>query len=425
MVTFTPMIVPSQRKADGTYNVKIRVTYKRMSRRIATNITAYPNDVTSTHKLRDGEARDSANEIVKRMRDSLKGLDLFALRQMSVDDVIRYIDNKNTSGNGGFDLDFIKYGRKVAATKGTGGKAYNSALNCILRFTKGKPLFISDINVRFLRTFEDFIRNEPKMASSFHTGEVREASSGKIKGDCRAVSMYLSAIRHIFNKAKEEFNEPDLGLYRISSDPFEYYSIPKPPAPKRRNKSKDFIQKLINSVSLAKGSERAALEVFLLSFALEGMNLADIFSCAPAKKGWIIYNRQKTARRRMDSAEHHVFIPKEIQPIVEKYKDNDGIHMFSFHRKYKDFNSFTNHSNTSLRRWRDRVNVEEFTMYSARHSWASLARKCKVEMATIDKCLAHVGNFKIADVYTEPNWDLYTEANNKVLALFDWNPLQE
>ena len=89
---------------------------------------------------------------------------------------------------------------------------------------------------------------------------------------------------------------------------------------------------IIEESARASGAKQFALEVFLLSFALEGMNLADVYTCAPAKVRWLIYNRSKTKTRRADMAEHRVFLPEQIMPIDEKYKDNDA----SWRKRYTE-----------------------------------------------------------------------------------------
>ena len=43
-----------------------------------------------------------------------------------------------------------------------------------------------------------------------------------------------------------------------------------------------------------------------------------------------------------------------------------------------------------------------------------------MDKATIDDALGHKGSFQIADIYAEKAWDLIQEANEKVLALFEW-----
>lgn len=419
--SFAPVIIPSQKKADGSYNVKIRVTFKRKSKRFSTNIDATPQDLTRTLKFKENEVKRKAFKLADDMRELCSEIDYLDLQGMEVEDIIKFIDSKAETKTV-FRLDFIEFMREKARTKGATERLYITASNALSRYMNGHTLYVNDINVRFLRGFEEFIRNEPKVVSCFRTGQTRKTKEAK--GNSRAVSQYLGCVRHMFSLARIEYNDPDLDIYRIPNNPFEYYRVPRPPAPKRRNKSQEFIQMLIDESARAKGAEKFALEVFILSFALEGMNLADLYTCAPARGRWLKYYRRKTSRRRADDAEHLVYIPDVVMPIVERMRDNDGEHMFSFHRRFKDFDSFTNNSNNALRRWREGRDVEDFTMYSARHSFASIGRKVGIEKATIDEMLCHVGNLRMTDVYAEPSFELHKEANEKILALFDWSAIK-
>ena len=92
-------------------------------------------------------------------------------------------------------------------------------------------------------------------------------------------------------------------------------------------------------------------------------------------------------------------------------------------RDYASSQNFaTARVNRWLKKWCERNNVEVFTFYAARHTWASLCRgECKVDKSTIDDCLGHLGSFQVADIYAERAWGLMQEANRKVINLFDWN----
>lgn len=419
--TFTPAILPSQRKSDGSYNVKIHVTFKRKTKRLSTNITATAKDLTKDLKLKEGPVKRKAYELADQMREVCEEIDYFLLQSMEVEDIVKFFNAKSES-RAEFKLDFIAYIRMKALSKGASERLYITAANALDRFMNGRILYVNDVTVRFLRSFEEFLRNEPKIVSCFKKGKTRE--TGKAKGDGRAISQYLGCVRHMFGQARLEYNDPDLNIYRIPNNPFEYYVVPKQKPAQRRNKSQEFIQRRINESAKAKWAQKEALEVFLLSFALEGMNLADLYTCKPAKDGWLVYNRRKTSGKRADKAEHHVFIPECVRPIVDRMKDNDGVHQFSFHRRFRDFDSFTNSMNGALRRWRNGKDVEHFTMYAARHSFASIGRRAGIEKATIDEMLCHVGDMKMADVYIEKDWEIHKRANEKIMALFDWSPIQ-
>jgi len=55
--------------------------------------------------------------------------------------------------------------------------------------------------------------------------------------------------------------------------------------------------------------------------------------------------------------------------------------------------------------------------YTARHSWATIARnKCKISKSDVDECLNHVtSENKLADVYIGKDWSFVDDANRKVL----------
>ena len=76
--------------------------------------------------------------------------------------------------------------------------------------------------------------------------------------------------------------------------------------------------------------------------------------------------------------------------------------------------------NKYLHEWQDREGLERFNFYAARHTFATLARRLGVEKATVDEALAHVGDYRVTDIYAERNWELSWEANRMVLALFQW-----
>ena len=228
------------------------------------------------------------------------------------------------------------------------------------------------------------------------------------------------------NLAKREYNDPDLGIMRIPYSPFEYYKIPPQPASMHKNKSVALIQKMIDTRRECSGRERLGVDTFLLSFAMLGMNSPDMYAASKPQEGVIIYNRQKTKEHRADRAEMRVFLEPCIQPIIAEYEGRDGIHAFNFYDRYSTFDNLTHAVNIGLKQWCDRYGVQPFTLYSARHSWGTIAcsAKCKVDMSVVNNGLCHVDRaMRVTNIYVEKDWSLIWEANRKVLALFDWSKL--
>lgn len=423
MITLKPVVLSHHKRPDGTYNVKIRVTFKRVSKYLPTTVVVSRSDLTKgSLKIKNAQINDKLNSLVKEMNSVISGLNPFTLDRMDCSDVVRYIQRSMASGGDNFRLDFIAYGMsKVEKMKRGTGLNYKVALNALSRYVGPRVLDISEINVRFLKGLEEFLVREPKQHRMPGAEESTDARGNKSKTS--AVHSYMSCYKSLFNQAKSEFNDEDEGIIMIPRSPFSRYSIPKQRTSGRRNRSVGFIQKIISYDGPASRSERFTLDVYIISFALMGMNVADLFSCAPAKDGVIIYNRQKTRDRRDDMSEHHVRIEPCVARLMERYRDPEGRFMFDFHRRYSNANSMTGTLNHYLAQWAERTGEDKFTMYSARHSWATIARssRCGVDKYTVNECLCHTDpSMKLADVYIEKDWSILWEANRKVLSLFEW-----
>lgn len=406
-------------RQDGTNIVRIRVTHKKQSKWIKTNITLYPQDMTKAGKPKNASVMRPALDLMDRMKEQTDKIDMYKLEAMSVDEVVEYINNALKEPEK-FRLDFVEYGRLVASRKSKGNATtYNVAMNALERFFKGRHPDISEITVRNLRAFEQYINEENVVKVDWRTG--KQKTIRKKKGN-RAAPLYLSNIRHIYKCARIEFNDPDLGLFPIPNDPFEYYSVPKTPAAKHRNIEPEVIQLMIDTRHKYLGRVKMAVDAFLISFGLCGMNAADLFSCKkPKKNGILIYNRQKTAERRDDGAEMRVMIDPRIKEIMKDYADKDRC--FDYHKRYKDKDIFTTALNQGLRRWIKDNRQEDFTFYSARHSWATIGRgkKCNISKDIITAGLCHVDESnRTDDIYINFDWELLWDAQKTILDVFDW-----
>lgn len=417
-VSFKAMLMPHQAKADGSNFVRIRVTHQRKSKYLRTNIVILPEDLTRSGKIKSQTKLDLVDDLIRRMRSVTSGMDMFRLKCMTVDEVVRYID-VHLSDDEDFRLDFIEFGNCLAdKKKKSTGDVYRVALNALVRFFSGRHPDISEITVRNLRRFEEFIINEPVVKVNWRTGVSKEIKKSKGR---RAVSQYMASIRHIYKSARIEYNDPDLGRYRIPSDPFEHYSVPRIPASRHRDLPISVIQLMIDSREHLTGRKRMAVDAFLISFGLCGMNAADMMTCEKDKKGIVHYYRTKTADRRDDGAEVYIRIEPCIRKIMKDYKGKDRL--FDFSNRYSSAGTFTTALNQGLKAWSEAYKQESFTFYAARHSWATIGRSAQCNVATreITAGLAHVdSDNKMNDVYARYDWHQLFKANKTILGVFDW-----
>lgn len=418
-VTYRPVLLDHLWKEDNTNFVRIRVTHQRKSRYIKTNILCHKDDLNRSGDIKTGSILDSISDLLKKMRSITNGIDTYDIEAMSVDEVIKLID-EGLKKPERFVLDFVDFGYKVAERKSAGNaQTYYVALNALVRFFGGRHPDISEITVRNLRRFEEYLRNEKVVKVDWRTG--KEKTIKKDKGR-RAPSLYLSNIRHIYKSARLEFNDPDLGKFPIPVDPFEYYSVPKTPASRHRDIPVEVIQMMIDTRESVTRRQRMAVDAFLISFGLCGMNAADMFSCGkPKRNGVLYYQRQKTTKRRDDGAEMWVKIHPCIREIMNEYMDSERC--FSYHRMYSNKDVFTTALNQGLRGWQKKFKQQDFTFYSARHSWGTIgsSKRCNIDAKVITAGLCHVDeSSRTDDIYVKFDWELLWDAQKTILDVFKW-----
>lgn len=430
MATFKIVVLPHQKKEDGTYNVKIRVTQNRKSKYIKTSQYVTASDITKKKergaekiRVKNQAIMDLMDEIVLGYRKSLVEAGPQA-EQWDVDKVVEYLTREVKEE---FRLDILEYGRKYADSlerKGKLGTArqYRISMNALERFA-GSKLDVNDITVSFLKSFEKHLLEEPAFKGT-RSGDA--VPTGKMKTDM-AIRLYMSHLRFLFNQAKLEFNDEEAGNINIPLSPFGRYKIPTIPLSKHRVLTVEQIQQIIDlpykklSKNFSYSTFVVAKDVFLLSFGLMGMNTADLYELNSFSDGIITYERRKTRTRRADKAMIRVKVEPELLPLFDKYKGKDTV--FKFNERYKDSETFNRMVNTGLKAVGKEIGIPGLNFYYARHTMASIcANKLGIDIARVDEMLNHSEpQLALARVYIEKDFKPLWEANRKLIDLFDWS----
>jgi integrase len=418
MATFKYEI--QNKRADGTYNVRIRVINNRDVRRLSTNIYVTDADLTRSGKIKNQKVIDSCEDLVRKCREACNELG-FGITSVTIDKLVEMIKT-HLEGKKEFQLDFIEYTvRKTAEMSAGTAEIYRNMISALKRYIKRDTISINEITSSFLKGFEKFLETEPNQSTNRKTDV---SKSG------RKVSAYLSCVRAMHNRAKDEYNEEDTGLIRIPYSPFKNFKIKAQQRTRKRALPTDVIQKIID---LPYETEKTggkwsrfnlAKDCFLLSFALVGMNSADLYSSDRAKNNIITYNRRKTVTRRQDKAEMKVMIENCVLRLTEKYRDADGKRLFCFYRHYSDMKAFNKAINKGLKQIGKILEIEDLEFYAARHSWATIASSSAVgiDKYTVHEALNHSDSrMKVTDIYIDRDWSNIWNANKRVLELFDWS----
>lgn len=412
MPTFKAVVHSHYTREDKTYPIRIRVTHKRKSRYINTGLVATTDDLTRSFRIKNQSFIDTTDEIIKGYRDRCNE-NYLRIAEMDIDQVVSFLLTKEKPA----DLDFLEFGKShaeklIAIGRFRTAEAYTTALNALKRFTGRESLHVSEINVRFLQSFERWIRLNPI-----------KPDPKAVRTMSRAPSHYLASLRALHNEMKLQYNDEDAGIIQIPYSPFTKYKVPAPPVTKKRAIQAEVIKKILElpdePVKHSKGTNRynLAKDCFILSFCLMGMNSADLYHCTDIRDDKVYYKRKKTRSRRKDEAMICVYIPPEIQHLIARYKASGGKFAFSFSQNYATESNFNKAINIGLKEVGKKVGIEDLQFYAARHSWATIAlNKCGIDKYTVHAALNHVDQeMRVTDIYLEKDWSVINEANRRVL----------
>lgn len=416
MLTFKAEILKSKQKSDGTYNVKIRMTYNREVKRLSTNIFVRASDLTKSLKLKNPKLIKEVDNLVRQYQEICATLPLEA-STYTIDEILEYIkisQEKNKT------IDFIQFCKEwLETTESRGKKNYKSALNAFIAYIGKEHLTTSQITQDLLKGFMEYL----------HLKRAKQIAELERKGkripSNRMLSLYLGSIRHLFNEAKKQYNDYDRGIIIIPNSPFENFKVPKQEATRKRALTAESIRKIWELpyiINTSDGKERIcpynlAKDCFILSFCLMGMNSIDLYNCDNLQDTVITYYRSKTTGRRLDKAKMQVKIPPILLPLVMKYKDYTSKRVFKFYQMYNTANNFNRAINIGLKEVGRVVKIDDLEYYAARHSWATLAvNKVGIDKYTVHAALNHIDEaMKVTDIYIERDFKIENEANLKVL----------
>lgn len=387
-----------KQKNDGSRKVYIIVSQgsgRNNRKRLATDIYIEKNEITKSGKIKNNFKLNAIESFIIETKKGLieeKGTILSVDR--SAEEVALKIRKVNDS------MDYIAFADKwIERQELKGKKNYRTFLNSLIRFNGSNLLSFDDITYEYLENYKKHLSDRP-----------------------RAQSMYLAAMKHIWNQADKMYDD------LLPKSPFRKFDIPKQKSKGQRAVDMDTLLKIFNY----KGKRAAefARDCYMLSFCLCGMNAVDLYYADTIKSGKICYERTKTKDRREDNAYIEISIPTILMPLLEKYKGKERV--FNFSETYSTPEQFTKNINLGLglifdviKDYRvlqykkyDGYKVKQCpTMYTARHTWATIARNdCKISKDVINDALVHVDeSMRVTDLYIKKSFAHIDKANAKVI----------
>lgn len=386
MLSLKPTVYKGYKRSDGLYPIKIRVTYKRVSRYIDTPLAATRRQLAKDFDaIKDIKLCSAVCKLIDSYRELLQ---LNVTNIQSVDDAVNIICGTQKKLPCVSDFGSQMCYAMEKEHRGHTAANYRTAIERLNEFAP-KANF-ADIGVAFLHKYQAHLST--KMGQ-------------------RGVQLYLSCLRRIYNAAIDEFNAD--GIERIKPSPFEHFHIPEPEPTKKRALTPEQVKSIIGYTP-AQRTDELAKDVFLLSLLFCGINTVDLYTLEQLTDTSLTYNRSKTKDKRKDKALISIAIHDKAQPLVGKYRTGSR---FAFNKLYNNAENFNKAVNKGLKKIGAAVGIDNLQFYAARHTWATTARNlCGISVDDVSLALCHSSN-TVTDIYIKRDFSRIDTANDKVISL--------
>ena len=417
------VVFKHHKKSDNTYNPKIRISHNRTSSYISTSI--YTELVRFKRNSASGtitseKIKEELDGLVREYRQIINEHQDVVNECETSKDIVAMIERRKQRK----EIDFIEFARMfIEKTPNEGTKTVKTTgINSLCHFLNHKngneKLLIKDLTSRFLREYEAWLRQERYITVRQNkTAKQAYKTIKKSALNDTGIHSYMGIIQSVFNAALLHFNDYEKGDIIITNDPFKVYTIPAVLEAKKRAVDVDIIRKIYNysPINKRKRTTMFTRDIYILSFLLAGMNAVDMLNCRMVN-GRIEYERQKTKDRRKDNAFISVYVHPLALPIINKYRDLSGKNLFDFYKRYSNVRNLTKGIHRGMRSLCEELGIDYIQFYSARHSFATIARnECDISKDDISLCLNHSSGKTVTDTYIKQDFLRIDKVINKVV----------
>lgn len=364
MTTFSIVIVPTKRLANGKHRIRIAVAHQAQTR-----YTATPFILDSISQLKKGRVvrHENAAQINLCLQRTINEYILILssikhANQLTCTQLIHSIQEEERKKYLTFDViakEFLSTLQSESRIKSY--KLYKTAISHFNRFLKKEhDIPLEQIRPSHIHQYQDFL-------------EKRELSSTTVR-------IYLTLIKVILN-------------YAIKMDYIHYKVHPFAACilPSSRIRNLDLTVdelKSLRDVSLKEQNLLIVRDLFMLTYYLGGINLKDLLDYHFEENNLILsYIRHKTYRTKHGENEIVFSIQPEAQQIISKYRTDKGFLKFGPYESYNKVYSLIYRYLTRIAR--EAGITSSISYYSARKSFAQHGYNIGIQIETIEYCIGH------------------------------------
>lgn len=364
MTTFSIVIVPTKRLANGKHRIRIAVAHQAQTRYIAT-----PFILDSISQLKKGRVvrHENVAQINLCLQRTINEYILILssikhANQLTCTQLIHSIQEEERKKYLTFDViakEFLSTLQSESRIKSY--KLYKTAISHFNRFLKKEhDIPLEQIRPSHIHQYQNFL-------------EKRELSSTTVR-------IYLTLIKVILN-------------YAIKMDYIHYKVHPFAACilPSSRIRNLDLTVdelKSLRDVSLKEQNLLIVRDLFMLTYYLGGINLKDLLDYHFEENNLILsYIRHKTYRTKHGENEIVFSIQPEAQQIISKYRTDKGFLKFGPYESYNKVYSLIYRYLTRIAR--EAGITSSISYYSARKSFAQHGYNIGIQIETIEYCIGH------------------------------------
>jgi site-specific recombinase XerD len=364
-------------KKDGTYPVKLRITYNRFQKYYALKFSFKPEEfdmiMTGSPRKENKETQLIIQNIEKKAVEIITHLDQFSFNDFENE----FLKQKKRKNSNVFDnlknyIDILKNQNRLGSAE-----TYKSTLYSLQNFSGAKSLNFREIDVSFLSRYENWMLESGKSITT--------------------VGIYLRSLRTVYNMAIEE---------EIVDKKYYPFSKRKYQIPLAKNVKKaltiDDIQKIMEYEAEKWSVEEYSRDLWLFSYFSNGMNIADIarlkYSDISGNKLVFVREKTKQSSRRAQRPIVVMLIPQS-QEIIKKwgnkpFKENYIFDIInnedSIETKRAKIKQKVKLTNKYMKRIATALNIEgSITTYWARHTFSTVLKQSGASIEFISEALGH------------------------------------
>ena len=347
-------------------SIYYQIIQNRVIRQMKTDYRIFTdewNEVESCVLVGSSERRNLLLSLIERMEWDLKRLDMI-IRQLNnqkagytADDIVASFQSI-TEGQSFFNFMQGIIARLKQMGKIRTAENYSCALKSFMQFRGGRDILLSEIDSDLMQLYEAYLHGK---------GVVRNTSS-----------FYMRILRAVYNRALEK------GLME-QRNPFRhvYTGVDKTV---KRAVPLSAIKRMKNLDLSLQPNLEFARDMFLFSFYTRGMSFVDMayLRKKDLANGILSYRRRKTGQQLF------IMWEKCMQEIVDKYDTESSIYRLPIIKPYSKTDERTQYIyaghniNRSLKAIGKELGLSlPLTMYTSRHSWASIAKSKNVPLSVI------------------------------------------